>query len=94
MTNQPPLAFMADAAPMATISSQSNTHQKDYFPTMLAEFEGSCFIDLSCANVIAIPNARHKMVKRQRKTEPTLLKLGLQDTPLYRKLRNGSPKNS
>lgn len=79
---QPPLEFMGDARPMADVSSQSSTCPQDFFATQLAGLNSGTTIDLSCANIIAIPNTRHKMVERQRASEDYGFCRGLAQTDL------------
>lgn len=62
----PPLEFMADARPVGDVFGESQACPQDCFATQLAGFPGAATVDLSCSNIVAVPNARHQMVERQR----------------------------
>nr|UOP05362.1 hypothetical protein LVJ77_03970 [Conchiformibius kuhniae] len=58
----------------------AGTAWADAFPTLLAGLRGGTSIDLSFGNVIAVPDSRHQMVERQRKTEADGFLRGLAQT--------------
>lgn len=66
----PPLDIMGDARPMGDVSQPVEKSQSTKpFPTLLAGLNSGTSIDLGCSNIVAVPNARHKMVERWRASE-------------------------
>lgn len=67
----PPLEFMADAGAVGCCDSSdcAGPPWSDAYPTLLAGFSGAATVDLSLGSIVAVPDARHQMVERARKTE-------------------------
>lgn len=66
----PPLEFMADAGPVDDVFSTRPANEwQAPFPTQLAGFESGSAIDVACSSLLATPDARDKMVERQRASE-------------------------
>ena len=62
--------IMGDARPMGDVSQPVEKSQSTKpFPTLLAGLNSGTSIDLGCSNIVAVPNARHKMVERWRASE-------------------------
>ena len=81
----PPLDFMGDAGPVARVSGKTEPGSAwaDAQATLLAGFPDGTSIDISGGNIVAVADARHQMVERQRASENHGLRRGLDAANAY-----------